>query len=318
MKKIALIAPSFFGYEKIIKNNLEKIGFEVDYISENIFDVNIIYKIKKMIYRKNQKIIDNYFLKKLTKRYDVFFIIRGYYLSKNVMDFLKNNNPNARFVMYQWDSVKNNNNAELISEYCEINSTFDVDDAINYGWKYRPLFYFEKSARNEKRKYEISFIGTLHSQRLKIYKYINERFKEKNNYLYLYSKRINFFKQKYLRKNIDFLNCDNKEINFKSLKLKQVNEIMASSNIIIDYTHPNQTGLTMRTCESIGHKCKLITNNCKIKNMNFYNPNNVYIYDINNIDIPEDFLNSEYEELSNEIYEYYNIHKWLEEILDII
>lgn len=317
MKKIAFIAPSFFGYEKIIENNLKNMNFKVDYITENIFDVNIIYKIKYLFHKRNQKIIDNYFLKKLRKQYDVIFIIRGYYLSKKVMDFLKQNNPKAKFVMYQWDSVKNNNNAKIISEYCEINSTFDVDDSINYGWKYRPLFYFERSRRDDTRKYEMSFIGTLHSQRLKIYKYVKEKFKEKNNYLYLYSKRINFLKQKYLCRNIDFLECSIKDVNFKSLKLKKVNEIMSSSNIIIDYTHPNQTGLTMRTCESIGHKCKLITNNCKIKDMNFYNSNNVYIYDINNIDIPEEFLNSEYEELSNEIYEYYSINNWLEEILDI-
>ena len=315
MKKILLIAPSFFGYEKVIKENIEKLNYDVDYISENIFDINILFKIKRKIYK--DRICDNYFFKKIKKKYDIVFIIRGYYLSPNVMEFLKEKNPNAKFVMYQWDSVKNNNNAASISKYCESCSTFDIEDAIKYGWLYRPLFYIKKTERNEKRKFDMSFIGTLHSQRIKIYEYIKEKFKDKCNYLYIYSKKFNFYKQKYFYKNIDYIQSNNKDIKFKSLTLRKVNEIMASSNIIIDYTHPNQSGLTMRTCESIGHKCKLITNNVRVKEMNFYNPNNVYIYDINDIKIPNDFLESKYVELSDDIYEYYSIDNWIKEILNI-
>ena len=91
---------------------------------------------------------------------------------------------------------------------------------------------------------------------------------------------------------------------------------MAASNIVVDYTHLSQTGFTMRTCEAIGHRCKLVTNNKLVKEADFYNENNVYIYDVDNFQIPESFINSPYQELSKEIYERYSISNWIKEIIN--
>lgn len=90
---------------------------------------------------------------------------------------------------------------------------------------------------------------------------------------------------------------------------------MALSDSIVDYTHPNQTGFTMRTCEAIGNRCKLITNNKRIMDADFYNPNNIYVYDLDNLYIPYSFINNEYEELPEEIFERYSLENWLKDIL---
>lgn len=132
----------------------------------------------------------------------------------------------------------------------------------------------------------------------------------------MYSKFSHFVKERYLNRNTDFSGVSLKNVRFKSLSLENSNEIMAASNIVVDYTHLSQTGFTMRTCEAIGHRCKLVTNNKLVKEADFYNENNVYIYDVDNFQIPESFINSPYQELSKEIYERYSISNWIKEIIN--
>ena len=97
----------------------------------------------------------------------------------------------------------------------------------------------------------------------------------------------------------------------------KTNDILANTNIVVDYTHPDQTGFTMRTIESIGHRCKLITNNKQVLNSDFYNENNVFVYDSNNFYVPNNFLNSNYSSLSEDVYKIYSVGNWIKEILDL-
>ena len=92
---------------------------------------------------------------------------------------------------------------------------------------------------------------------------------------------------------------------------------MGKSDIVVDYAHPEQSGFTMRTCEAIGHRCKLVTNNKIVTEADFYKESNVYIYDLDDFRVPDYFIDSSYEELSREVYERYSIESWLREIIDI-
>ena len=72
----------------------------------------------------------------------------------------------------------------------------------------------------------------------------------------------------------------------------------------------------MRTCEAIGHQCKLMTNNKMVLESDFYNPNNIYVYDIDNFFIPNEFLKSDYIENSVSVYNRYSLKNWVKEVLD--
>ena len=101
----------------------------------------------------------------------------------------------------------------------------------------------------------------------------------------------------------------------KSLSLEETYKIYSRSRIIVDYTHPNQTGFTMRTIEALGNRCKLVTNNQLIKSADFYNPHNVYVYEGTNVEIPLKFINSEYEDVNKKIYNYYSLNGWINTLL---
>ena len=71
----------------------------------------------------------------------------------------------------------------------------------------------------------------------------------------------------------------------------------------------------MRTIECMGNHCKLITNNKYIKTADFYSEDNIFIYDINNFKIPEEFMRKSFVELKTDIMSKYSLQGWLKEVL---
>ena len=131
----------------------------------------------------------------------------------------------------------------------------------------------------------------------------------------MYCNRLAYYKWKYIGRKPEYKNTNNKDVSFKSLSLEETYKMYSRSRIIVDYTHPNQTGFTMRTIEALGNKCKLVTNNKLIKNADFYNPHNVYVYEGTHVEIPIDFTDSEYEEVDEKLYQYYSLNGWLNTLL---
>ena len=315
MKHILLIVPRFFSYEKYIKNELENMGFKVNMVYENVNEFSYLSKILIKIIGDKKKYFDRYYSRKTKgNKFDYVLVIRGSFLSVEALRNLKQASPKAKFYMYQWDSASNNPNAKEISPYFDKISTFDIDDSKKFGWFYRPLFYLKSSNRSTKREYDISFIGTLHSQRVKIFQKIKKI--EAKKYLFIYSKASHFIKEKYINHNSDFRGVSYKDLSFKSLPLEETNKILSKSHMVIDYTHPAQTGFTMRTCEAIGHKCKLVTNNARVIDADFYDKNNVYVYNIEDFQIPKSFIDSPYHEIPQEILQNYSITNWLKDVIN--
>lgn len=313
--------PKYFGYEKIIQNELMRLNYYSDLIYENMDEVSLRYRFF-YVYLKKYKasIMERYYsnkLKNIKQAPDIIFVIRGQSLTKKVMDQLKDLYPGAKYIMYQWDSVENNKEILEIEGYFDRILTFDMKDADRYGWEYRPLFYCSEAERKGSRKFDLTFIGSLHSQRIAIVNKVHDIASRKglNTFTYLFTKRTHYIKQKYILHNSDFANGMIDDIKYKSMSLSETNNIFANSNIVVDYTHPQQNGFTMRTIESIGNRCKLVTNNNKVLKADFYNASNIYVYDPENFDIPEEFLSAPFTELPSKIYNKYSLQNWLNDIL---
>lgn len=324
-KSILLIAPKFFSYENEIKKELEKQGFQVDYFDER-FGNN---SLNKVIIRLKPPFIFNYFSKKyykeiqknvLNKEYEYIFFINAETIIEESLLNLKEMHKKSKFILYMWDSFKNKKQTLTLIKYFDKVLTFDKED-LKYNKKieFLPLFYIDKFKKNQKleEKYILSFIGTLHSDRAQILKKLKLKFEEKkiSYYFYLYyqSKIILKIRKFLLDKNLK--NIDLHSITYKKLTFEKINEINSSSRIILDIENINQTGLTMRTIEvALGMKKKLITTNKNIKNYDFYNENNILIIDREKPDIKNEFINSKYEMLSENLYMKYSITNWLKQI----
>lgn len=321
-KNILFIAPKYFGYEEKIKKCLENEGANVYLIYENLDEVSISYRFV-YAYMKNQKdkVLTKYYIAKtdkLPEKIDIVFVIRGASLTVEAMDYMKKKFCNSKYYMYQWDSVLNNGNALKIAGYFDSIFTFDMIDAKKQGWSYRPLFFTSQSKIVDKGDIDILYICSLHSKRIQILKEIIAQYSNSDTKLfqYLYSKPFIYLKQKYLDKNEDFIGLPDNVVQHKPLSLEKIENLYRKSRVVVDYTHPNQNGFTMRTIECIGSRCKLVTNNKHIADSNFYNSNNIFIYDENNFRIPKEFIELPYVEMNKELYDYYSLESFIKSIFE--
>lgn len=321
-KKLLLIMPKFYGYEDIIRAEAQRRFDKVYVIYENRDWVSLWHRfVYVYMPSKKRQVLDSFFIneiKKLPKDIGTVLVIRGSSLSATVMQYMRKTFPSiCQYVMYQWDGIKNNSAALDVKEFFDSIFTFDVEDSKKYGWIYRPLFYDSNKVKIADKDIDISFLCSLHSQRAKI----QEKLKElclKDNYVFhshMYCNRFAYYKWKYIGRKPEYKDTNDKDVVFKSLSLDETYDLYSKSKVVVDYTHPDQTGFTMRTIEALGSKCKLVTNNRFIVNADFYNPNNIYIYDGTEIVIPEEFISCPYEDINEEMYRYYSLEGWLDTLL---
>lgn len=324
-KRILFFSPAFFGYENKIKNKMEEMGAKVDY-----YDVRSVTSAKdrallkvspKIFENKSKEYYENIISENRGKDYDYILIIKCDMTPEEILLKFKEAFPKAKLCLYLWDSVKNIPGIKDKFKYFDTLHSFDLEDCKNFEeLNFRPLFYadqFKKEiVKNQKYEYDISFLGTIHSDRYAILKQIQE-IAIKNNlksfyFKYLQSNFIYYF-YKFTKK--EFRNTTKNDFDFSKMSSEEIANIVDKSRIILDIQHPKQTGLTMRTIEMIGMNKKIITTNETIKEYDFYNPNNISVIDRKNVNIDLKFLQKEYEPLEKSIYEKYSLETWIKEVL---
>lgn len=325
-RRILFIAPMFFGYEKIITDNLLSRGAEVYYFNDrpnNQFLTKALIRInRKLLSRKT----DKYYCQILeeTKNIELtdLLLIRGEAMSSELVDKFNNYHAHARKTLYLWDSIYYNPNAKKIHNKFDNVFSFDRKDCLtNETFKFIPLFYsegFKLAAQSlPSRNYDACFIGTIHTDRYKILeRVINELTSDgKRLFIYCYYPSKTLF---ILRSLIDikFWKFGKKYISFTGLPLSKVIEIVTQSKSVIDINRPGQNGLTMRSIEALGAKTKLLTTNEDIVNYNIYNQNTVMIVDRHNPKINCAFLSEDSCDLFDEsIRDDYSVTAWVSKLL---
>lgn len=312
--KILFLNKNFYEYDLNIKKQLEKNGHTV--VSFCITpEISITNKIKKTIgfnFNMDEEILkyQRNLLKKLENQsFDLIFVLAGQGLREDTLKVLKNKNFKAVFCWYIWDSIKNLEVYSTIYKYFDVIISFDKLEAEQMKLKYLPLFFIDDKICDEK-KYDISMIGQDREYRRKILVDFIRKGGFENYFFYLKTGRIEKLKCLFKRKAIVY-----KFLNIRSLSYEKTKEIMKKSRIVLDIPAPNQTGLTMRTIETLGSHTKMITTNKYVREYDFYNPNNILIINSENIEIPKDFLQSCYEEVSDSILYNYSLEMWCRKLL---
>jgi hypothetical protein len=218
-----------------------------------------------------------------------------------------------------WDSFKNKTNTPHLLEYFDFKYSFDLVDSQNYDLNYLPLFYIDSYSSFIKKDnflYDISFIGTAHSDRIAIAKKVVKQLGTNKYFFYFYfQSKILYYYNKIVNKH--FKDVFKTDICFNSIDKILLNQVLENSKVVLDIQHFDQEGLTMRTFEMIGAKKKLITTNKNVALHDFYNSNNICILDRKKLEINSDFLVSDYIDLPKEIYEKYSLHSWIKTIFKL-
>lgn len=90
---------------------------------------------------------------------------------------------------------------------------------------------------------------------------------------------------------------------------------LATSRCVIDICQKDQVGLTRRPLEALFYGKKLITNNPKIQEYDFYNSKNIFIFGKNSTDGLNDFLRQPIEPVPTNVKDKYDINGWIRHYL---
>lgn len=326
-KKVLLFIPYFFGYEVVIKRKIEELGAKVFLYNERSVKSAMsraLLKVVPCIFKAHSR---KYFLGIMNMHeeedFDYILIVRCDMMDKNMLQKLKEKYPQAKLCLHLWDSFGNVPGIREKLALFDMVTSFDKEDCKNNPILiFRPLFYADEFARQGKEKeefqYDMSFCGTIHSDRYKVLKNVELQCKEKGlrfeKFYYLQSKFMFYF---YKMTKREYRNALLSEFSLEKLSSGEIARIEGESRAVIDIQHPKQSGLTIRTIEMLGLGKKLITTNKDIVNYDFYMPENIQILDRDNPVIDASFFSKQYRNVSKEIYDKYSLETWIYDVLGI-
>ena len=313
------------GYAAVISDTIRRFGGEAIYINDkpkNNFFHKAMGRWKIRPYLKY--VLEKYYRKQidaLTQKIDYVLAIRGEYTPENALLYVQKKFPDARRILYMWDSIRNNRGIEKKWPCYDDVWTFDRRDYLQHQGEIRflPLFYCDSmlpEETDEEPEYDISFVGTGHGDRIAIVKQFRKICLDKDWHMYdyiyvphqlvfLYNKVTNRF----------FRNVRMSDVHFSEKRRKEVYDIYNHSLCILDAESKTQTGLTMRTIEILGMRKKLLTTNQDIVNYDFYHPDNICVFDREHPSVDDQFMKAPYHRLPDEIYRKYSLSSWVETLL---
>ena len=312
--KILFFCQDYLNIYKIIeKGIIETTGFEVKtivfdkYVYKNKFE-KILNLLSKTFLKKNlkKKWASEYYASqvKSDEKFDFVFIISPDYLLDKELEYITNKAKKS--IVYFWDSFKLIDRYERTLPFFDKKFSFEPIDVKKYKMSLLTNFYFDTTISDKNSSYAY-YIGNF-DDRISTIEKINALLLKSGLNPEIYIKINPKTTVRNFSENINFIT------NF--IPFEENQRKIKESRIILDIHKKIQNGLTFRVFEAIGLNKKLITTNKDIVNYDFYNPNNIFVWDENITEIPNDFLEKEYEKLPDEIYKKYSLENWVKTIFN--
>lgn len=316
--RICLISFDFWNYDFHIVDELKSKGIDAHHI--NLRDYKHVYPTPfhrignffgKLFLKRNVKKIarEKYILKELSAlgTQDQILVINPELITISTHQEIRRFTDH--YIAYLYDSIKRNPVDHLLNKNLfHTTYSFDPKDVKNFNLK--PLtnyIYFNRRSVPAKDILYDCFTVISIDERLESLNKISECFKKEQ----LVSKFVLVGKSRPTKAH------PNIEFSEDRMNQEEMHEKIAQSKAVLDLLRENQTGISFRVFEAIGLQKKIITSNQHVRNLDFYDPNNILIIDPNNPAIPRSFLESPYIPIPNAVYRKYTLEGWVEKVFDL-
>jgi hypothetical protein len=306
-KKILLVAPAYYGYERYIVEELKSLGADVQFYENKSFQHDPNNKGTawyKQILCKKSVYINGTLAAATHNSYDVCIFINLFSFHPRLIENLKKSNPKIECILYLWDNIKGYKWQQYFKHFQSI-YTFDPVEALQFKIKYLPNFFVSANGLGHQVKYELSSIGSFQAHRIRLLATLIKKLsaENKSSFFYLYLPVIyrnrhftslkyivsSFFKKRFksYRHLHELVYDSSKNSILKNNPLTLHHSILVTiqSRCIIDLPYPEQTGSTHRVIQALAHGKKIITTNQSIKSESFYNPDYINIQSVDNFSI---------------------------------
>ena len=319
--KICVISFDFWGYDAHIVGTLKEKGIEANHIKigavsyENFGErlTNLFSKVflgKNLKYQKRQKFV----IEQLDKlgHQDQILVLNADTFDHSTLEYMKKSTN--RFITFLYDNLDRYPVQDKLHFFDKIYS-FDDKDIEKHGFErltnynYLPFLSQEKQNPSE----DALYITSYDKKRIKQLDILSQKFEELRLKFDLYVIGKKSWKNQLMKP------FSKNKIVFTRKRISHENlpEFYKRTKVILDLMRENQYGLSFRVFEAMALEKKIITDNEKIKNYDFYNPNNILVLNKDFSNITKDFFETPYQPLPEEIYEKYTLEKWVEQVFNL-
>ena len=327
-RRVLIVSPSFFGYERRIIERLESRGAQAVFVDDRPSNSTLSKVLIRLGPRLVQSKLDAYhratILRFQGNKFDDILFISPESCSVETIRRYRASFPDARVMLYMWDSFENKRQKD-VPDFLRLFDkafSFDGQDCEKYAMHFRPLFFCgpatEGGPEPRKETYVFSFIGTIHSDRYKILKLLENQVSRLGKTCFIYPylpSGLHYWLFKLTRR--EFRGVRKADFRFLPLPYADVLQVMRHSAAMVDIEHPDQRGLTMRTLEVIGSGRKLITTNRNVVNYPFFSPERIQVIDRNAPQILPAFLESTVGLLPAGTLAPYSLDGWLDDLFSV-
>lgn len=252
--------------------------------------------------------------------FDYILVCRGEAFTPLVVGRLREAFPKAKMILYLWDILRTTNVCEVIP-YFDKALSFDPDDvANNDNLIFRPTFYvpqYSEIKQDVAYRYDIMFVGTLHSNRYRIIQNFISIFRNigLDFYIYLYVPSWIVYIKDWLKK---FPYIKISSVKFIPITMLDTVKILSETRAVLDINYTSQNSLSMRAFEALAAQRKYITTNPEIRNYDFYDERNILIIDLMHPIIPKNFIETPFYPVKDFILYKYSVAGLVDDLFDNI
>ena len=328
--RLLLISPQTYNYHKVLQSACRANDIDFSWLDERPFANPFFKFFSRKFNRLARYLSRKYYFRKISALRDSGFspshvlIIKGEAIHQSVISYMRELFPNARFILYFWDSITNLPGAAAISHLFDVTITFDYKDSVEQGWKFFPLFAGNytlysrgclDSPETPTPSYDWSFVGAIHSDRiLVIDKLCRSSSSHRNYYIFLYAQTFFHLILHSIRHPFAFLRLK-KYIHMNTLDPGLLSDIYSESRCVLDIHHPCQTGVTMRTVEALLSGKKVATTNVNALNLSISDSSRISVIDRARPTVSSEFIFSPVVPISHFLSNQYYPDNWLLRLL---
>lgn len=303
VKSLLLISPKTYNYHQILCQACKASSIDFVWLDERPSSSTLFKIISRKFNKAARKLSIRHYLSRIQAITSSGFnpshilVIKGESMHPFVVDCMRRTFPSAKFVLYYWDSSRNLPGHLEFSKLFDVVASFDSLDCQLNNWCYYPLFCGNPAESCKplatpavKAAYDWSFVGVAHSDRLIILdKLVRESRSVNSFFLYIYFPSLFHLLYFLIVSPLSFLRLC---VYFRVSPLPpdRLRSVYGQSACILDIHHPAQSGLTMRSIESVLSGVKLVTTNSSVTRDVFYDETRVFVLDRRRPSISPDFF----------------------------
>jgi hypothetical protein len=246
-------------------------------------------------------------------KYDLVLFIQAHQFSAGNLRALRDQQRQARFVLYNWDAVTTHDYRPHMASFDRI-YTFDPEDARELGVGYLPLFCvraFQNLRRLEQHARGVYFVGNIVSVQRYEALVAFKRYCAGNDI------RLRSYMACTPRVYIRLLRAGHlaTDVSLRAIDQPAFIEMIERSTAVFDFANHRQAGYTMRIVENLCAGKKIITSNARVRDEPFYSEDRFLVFDGLDFSAVREFVNRDLAEPERK-FEQFHVQSFVRTLLD--